>query len=329
MKMTTERRAAVAFAGVLLLAAAAVAGWFAWSSVRAAHYEIRTADSVSGLIAGAPVEFHGVEVGHVTRVALAGPGAVRIRIEVDRLAPVSTATVATVTGRGLAARGFTGYVYVSLEDRGPGGVPLRAAADGGPPVIAAAPSRLANLDTVVGEMNQAVQSAHALLRETLDPQTVAALQRTVRSVDQLAQTLAANGARLDAVIARAEAASRRLPPLVDRSAAVAETLQMQTLPRTLDTLAAIERTSTVVGGRMDDLLARTQQASEELQPLLASSHEVARTLQADILPQADRSLRRLERLSSTLDETAAGLRRDPSMLLRGPRAPALGPGEVQ
>lgn len=328
MALTTERRAALAFACLLLLAGAGVLAWFLLASARATAYEIRTGDAVSGLIAGAPVEFHGVEVGHVTQVALLGPASVRIRIEVDRHTPVSSATVASVASRGLAARGFTGYVYISLDDQGPAGAPLARAGDG-PAVIATGPAQSASLDTVIVDMNRAVQATYATLRDTLDTQTIADLKQATRSLRQLSEALAADRGRIEAILASTEATSRRLPAMLDRGNALAARLESETLPRTVRTLEAIDRASTSIGGRMETFMDRTQQAGSRIEPLLVTSGEVARSLQADLLPQADRTLRRLERLSLTLDETAASLRRDPSALLRGPSPPALGPGEEQ
>ena len=111
-------RAKWAFALSLAAVAAVALAWYLVSAARFVTYEIRTRDAVSGLLPGAPVEFHGVEVGQVRDVHLADPRTVRVLLSVRRDAPVTTATVATITGRGLATRGFTGYVYVSLEDRG-------------------------------------------------------------------------------------------------------------------------------------------------------------------------------------------------------------------
>ena len=73
-----NRRARRLFAGVMLLILAAGAAWLAFSRAEYTLFEIETGDPVSGLIADAPVEFHGVEVGRVKKVELAAPRTIRI-----------------------------------------------------------------------------------------------------------------------------------------------------------------------------------------------------------------------------------------------------------
>ena len=73
MSTGAEAKARWLFAAVLLVIAAGAAGWAALYAGRR-HYEIQSRDPVSGLLPGAPVEFHGVEVGRVHSVQLLQPG---------------------------------------------------------------------------------------------------------------------------------------------------------------------------------------------------------------------------------------------------------------
>src|SRR5438128_2212343 len=91
MTLSVEARARMIF-GVLLLAVAVGAlGWYLLAEARYRTYEIRSGEPVSGLIAGAPVEFHGVEVGQVRSVRLLGPRQVRVLVDIHHDAPVSSA----------------------------------------------------------------------------------------------------------------------------------------------------------------------------------------------------------------------------------------------
>jgi phospholipid/cholesterol/gamma-HCH transport system substrate-binding protein len=92
--------------------------------------------------------------------------------------------------------------------------------------------------------------------------------------------------------------------------------------------------------RMDDLSAfandrlgviftNTERATMRLDPLLQSGSETLRALQTQVLPQAHRSLVRIEHLSSSVDETVTKVKRNPAVLLRGTSPNPLGPGEAQ
>jgi phospholipid/cholesterol/gamma-HCH transport system substrate-binding protein len=54
-----------------------------------------------------------------------------------------------------------------------------------------------------------------------------------------------------------------------------------------------------------------------------------RALQMQLLPEAQRTLARMEHLSTTLDDTATRIQRNPSVLWRGARPLPAGPGEAQ
>ena len=248
MKITVESKARLGFAILVLLGAAIGFAWTYWGSSRYASYEIRTRDAVSGLIADAPVEFHGVDVGKVKRVELTGPHSVSIVLSVRKDAPVTAATVATITARGLATRGFTGYVYVSLEDLGTDFRPLVASPGSALPVIPAAPSRSVNLDTTISQVNENVQLMSDLLQALLDRKTIAALKQSVDSLQRVTGTLAANNEKLGTIISNTERASNEFKPLLQASNDTVRALQTQVLPEAHKTLANLGRLSTSLNG---------------------------------------------------------------------------------
>jgi len=242
--MSVEHRAWVLFGLLLLVGTAAGLTWYILASERYATFEIRTADPVSGLIPDSPVEFHGVEVGKVQRVQLIAPRSVSILVNIRRDAPVTRATVATITARGLATRGFTGYVYVALEDSGVDRRPLEPWNSDSFPRIPTAPSRSVSLDTTISEVKQDVQQLTDLLHSVLDENTVASLKGSVDDLRKVAQVLATNSQRLDTMISSAERTSmnaeqlsRDVRPLVESSQQVVKTLQNKILPETNDAIA--------------------------------------------------------------------------------------------
>jgi phospholipid/cholesterol/gamma-HCH transport system substrate-binding protein len=248
MKLGTENKARLAFAALVLVGAAAGLAWYLVAAGRYATYQLRTEDSVSGLIADAPVEFHGVEVGRVKRVELIDAHSVSILLSVKRDAPVTMATVATITARGLATRGFTGYVYVSLEDTGSDLRPI-ATLPGEPyPLVRSAPSRSINLDTAISQVNENVQVMTDLLQTLLDEKTIASLKQSADSLQQLTRTLAANDKRLASIVANSEQASQQFKPLLKSSNDTVRTLQTQVLPEAYKTLANLNRLSGSLNG---------------------------------------------------------------------------------
>lgn len=303
MSLSPENRARVAFGAFLLVLAAAAATGYLVVREQHARYEIRSSDNVSGLIRGAPVEFHGVEVGQVDEVQLVDPRRVRVIVQVRKEVPVTTATVATITGRGLAARGFTGYVYVSLEETAGAGRPLVAQARGGYPVIATAPSQAVSLDTSINQLNDNVQTAVALLRTTLDAQTIASLKRSVANLDEVTRTLAANNARLQAIVANAERTTAQMPPLLQAGTQTLRTVQTELLPQAGGTLT-------------------------QMNGAIAASQDTVQAVRTQLLPQAQQAAAQLDALSGALADTAERVRRNPALLVRGTGAHP-GPGEAR
>ncbi|HXD39718.1 MAG TPA: MlaD family protein [Ramlibacter sp.] len=306
---------------LLLLGGAAGIGWFAVASSRYATYQIRTHESVSGLIVDAPVEFHGVEVGKVARVELTDPGSVSVLLHIRKDAPVTPATVATITSRGLASKGFTGYVYVSLENDPAGAQPLAGSGDGYPQ-IRTAPSRSVNMDTAIAQVNENVQSITALLQTSLDAKTIASLKQSLESMQTITRTLADNSEKMNTIISNAERATGRLEPLLAAGNETAKVLQTQLLPQAYQALANLDRLST-------SLALDAERASSRLDPLLEAGNETTKALQTQLLPQAYEALVKLDRLATTLNSAAGRIERDPTVLVRGTGKRPPGPGETR
>src|SRR5258708_36137823 len=100
MKGDTNRMSRILFATVLLLLTVGGAVWYSHSVSRYAIYQIDTEDPVSGLAVDAPIEFHGVDVGKVKNIRLVNPRLVSVVLSIDKSAPVTSASVATITSRG-------------------------------------------------------------------------------------------------------------------------------------------------------------------------------------------------------------------------------------
>jgi len=275
MENGINTKARLAFVAFLLIAAAAGASWFFFDASQYTTYQIRTQEPVSGLIADAPVELHGVEVGKVKSIRLIDPQSVGIVLSIDKTVPITAACRATITSRGLATRGFAGYVYVSLEGCGANAPPL-AARPGEPyPSIPTAPAHAVTLDTTISQVNKNFQAIAVLLESLLDKQTIVSLKQSADSLQKVTQALAENTKKLDAIV------------------------------------------------------ANTERASNHFEPLLQSSQDTVKALQTQVLPEAHKTLSDLDHLSGAFSEITAKINRDPSILIRGAKPPAPGPGERQ
>ena len=243
MKVDVNMKARLAFAAFLFVATTAGVGWYFFSASQYATYQIYTQESVSGLIADAPVEFHGVEVGKVKSVRLVNPHSVAIVLSIDKTAPVTSASVATITSRGLAARGFTGYVYISLEDVGVDPRPLTTRPGEPYPIISTAPSKAMTLDTAMNQVNANVQVVAGLLESILDKTTVASLKQSVDNLQRVTTALAENTGKLNSIVANTERASNRLGPLLKSSHDTVTALQTQVLPEAHKALSNLDNLS--------------------------------------------------------------------------------------
>ena len=342
-----HRKATLLFTAALCAAVLAAGFWYVRSSAQYTMYRIQTHDSVSGLIADSPVEFHGVEVGNVTRIELIDPKTVGIVLRVTKGTPVSKATVATITSRGLAARGFTGYVYVALEDSGTESGPLTVAAGERFPVITTAPSVTDTMDTTVADATQEVRVLTKLLRDVLDDKTVASLKQSLDGVGQIVGTLAANNAHLGSLVVNADRDSRDLGQLLDTKSIASLKGSIEGLHKLTSMLARNdERLSSLIANaesdsreikplleilaandeRLNSLIVNTERDSREIRPLFETSNATLGELHTNVLPQLSRSLENLDGLSRSLGGLAEKIARDPSTVIRG-TVTAPGPGE--
>ena len=317
MSLNVHWKARLVFLGVL--GAAGIGVWYYLSPAGQVPYAIETHDAVSGLAAGAPVEMHGVEVGTVRSVRLSDPGTVQILIGVDRDAPITRATTAVLTARGLAARGFMGYVYIALESTGTDVQPLRAGAGKPYPVIPMAPPQINTVDTTAVAAIQEIRTLTRLLQPLLDPSTIAAIQQSAHDARDLLAVLVANQDRLKSLLASMEQDSRQIERLLDEKTVASLKQSADGLQSVVGTLAANSQTLTA-------LMQNAEQDSRDLKPLLNATGLVARQLRAELLPQLYQTVGDLDRLTHAVKPLAVRAGRDPSNLLRGTQVPP-GPGE--
>lgn len=217
-----ENKAHALAAGIFVLALAtlllALAAWLARDGGDRVAYEIITRESISGLQPQAPVRLRGVDVGQVQAISFdpRSPGQVVIRLSVDRHAPVTRETFAT-----LGFLGVTGLAFVQLDDDGRP-APLLAHEGATPPRIALRPGLVTRL-AVQGEglarrADEAAGRVNALLADANQQRLMAAIDQLGRasgSIERLSSQLSAS---TGALTGAAEDFRRNTLPRIDRAA---------------------------------------------------------------------------------------------------------------
>jgi phospholipid/cholesterol/gamma-HCH transport system substrate-binding protein len=321
---TVYSKARLLFLAFLCAGGIAALVWKIWSDSNYRTYQIETRDPVSGLIVDAPVELHGVEVGKVTNIQLLDAGTVQVRLSLAKSTPISTATVATITSRGLAARGFAGYVYIALEN---------SAADSGPLLhkpgqpyllIPTARSRIVTIDTVAAEITDKVEEITGLLHQVLDEQTIVSLKRTVAALEEITRIL--QPVLDEKTVASLHQSADALQEITRLLLSVLDPKTVASLRRSADGLSQIMTTLAANDKRIESLILNAERDSRDLRPLVETSNATVRELNTRVLPQFYRTVGDLQDLTRTMNEMANRLARDPSAMLRGTVTPP-GPGE--
>jgi len=269
------------------------------------HYEIYFDGSVSGLTAGSPVRYLGVDVGQVQRIRIDPRSANRVQviIGIQPHTPVSARTVAQ-----LSLQGVTGLLYIDLQRQGAnaGGRRLLSNVPSEKyPVIPSVHSNfdlfLSSLPDLTARLNDLVDRATRVLSDPnidaagriaghLD-QATAALPQTVRNVNELLAQLRGTVSHADQVIADLHTTSRA---------------------SSVDVIAAVRSLRTTSAN-----LART---SARLDAFVASNDDQLSSLVHEGVPQLEGLLRDSRTAVQQIDQLAQTLRQDPSRLLYQPAA---------
>jgi len=164
------------------------------------RYEIYFTGSVSGLDRGSPVRFLGVDVGRVRRLGIDPNDATRVAVvvEVDKSAPISAATRAS-----LGLQGVTGLLYVNLKEAADvdRDVPLehgarypviRAVESDFDAFLASLPEMMGRANTLLERFTRVVSDENLIgVAETIKSMrdTMATMPQTSRDVQQLVAEL--------------------------------------------------------------------------------------------------------------------------------------------
>jgi len=192
----------VAVGAFMLLLIAMGVGFILWYSDAAdsreyRRYEINFNGSVGGLDQGSVVSYLGVEVGRVRRMSLdpANPTLVKIIVEIDESAPLSEATRANLT-----MRGITGLLFINLK-QAPDGDPKKPPPMGERyPLIQSSTSDfdvlLASLPEVVGRASQLIEHVDSIFSD----KNVAAVSQTLENIRATTQDMPKTAAKIATLV---------------------------------------------------------------------------------------------------------------------------------
>jgi phospholipid/cholesterol/gamma-HCH transport system substrate-binding protein len=278
-----------------------LAAWLTRDTGARDTYEISTRTSVTGLQSQAAVRYRGVDVGKVDSIGFdpKAQGNVLIRLEVDRAAPVTKNTFAT-----LSFQGVTGLAFVELDDNGQP-APKLAPEDGQPPRIPLRPGLFQKLadrgEALLDKADEAMGRIDQLLGD-------ANQKRVATALDNLNQAAMRTGDL-------AQDLDHTLKQRVDPALAEAKTT-LQSVRTSSDEFGRTARRLNAPDGPMDRLAEGTQ-----------SLAHAADSFNSATLPRINRVTDEASRAVRTLGRTASSIGDNPQSLIYGNGPIAPGPGE--
>jgi phospholipid/cholesterol/gamma-HCH transport system substrate-binding protein len=312
--MEPEVRYTLVGAALVVLVSAMVLGmiWLARSGARADYTYYRVyfqKQSLEGLQVGGDVNMRGIKVGRVEDYGLArgSTSRVRVTIRVDKNAPVSQNTQATI------ARSFvTGIARVNLETPDPPGPPLEEPQEGERyPVIPEGASDFAQITDTATKLADTASDTFNRINEVLAPENRQAFAALLTNMRDLSAGLNARLDRLDQASTAIDRASRDFSASVKTVSAAADRVAGDLSPVAKRTEATLEELNTAIRAIQQDATKLSQRIDDVTD---ATGIEV-RVMSQQIRASADLLAGALDRLQ------------DPRATLLGAPAAALGPGE--
>jgi phospholipid/cholesterol/gamma-HCH transport system substrate-binding protein len=300
--MENKAHALIAGAFVLLVSTllALLALWLTRDDTQRDLYEMSTSETISGLQPQAAVRFRGVPVGKVELIGFdtKQKGNVLIQVSIDRSAPVTTSTYATV-----ASQGVTGLGFIQLDDEDEAGVRL-VPNDEDPPRIPLKPGlidKLLKQSEVI--FNQAEQAGISLSK-VLSDENQQAVSAAVKQLSEAASSLNRVAKGLEPTVATLPALSR------DTRAALGS------VKLASDELAGTARRLNAPGGPIDKLAQGGAALAAGVETFSAATLPKL----GEVADETARAMRQLRRTVSAVDD-------NPQSLIFGNGPPVPGPGE--
>ena len=261
--------------------------WLAGLSNKATKcFDVYFAQGVGGLNKGSTVSFSGVPVGQIQQISLLPerPEFVWVRIEVDDETPVLQGTTAQIKGVG-----FTGVSEIQLDGAVKGSRPISQVGPQGCPVIPASSGGLGALLNSAPELIDRIQRLTERLTELLSDKNQNSISDILENVDRTTKILADRAPDLADAMQDARIAARNAGIAAQRVAELASSTNQlvneQGKPAAEDLRRAI---------------AGVERATGNLDAMIADARPGVQNLTKSTLPEANRLVRDLRELTTSL-----------------------------
>lgn len=300
MENKAHAMAAGAFVLVVTALLALLAIWLTRDNTQRDLYDMSTSETVSGLQPQATVRFRGVPVGKVELIGFDEKvkGNVLIRVSIDRTAPITRSTFATV-----ASQGVTGLGFIQLDDDGKSAERL-AVNDDDPPRIPLKPGGLDKLFRQSELIFNQVEQASTQLNKLLSDENQKAMTGAVTQLGEAAASLNRVAKGMEPTVATLPALSRDTTATLKSVQTAADSINT-TATRLNEKGGPLEKLSE--GGA--SLAAGVETFSASTLPKLA-----------EVADETARAMRQMRRTVSAVDDNPQSL-----IFGNGPTVP--GPGE--
>ncbi len=300
MENKAHALAAGAFVLVITALLALLAIWLTRDKTERDLYELSTSETISGLQPQSVVRYRGVPVGKVELIGfdLKNKGNVLVRVSIDRSAPVTKSTFATV-----ASQGVTGLGFIQLDDEGESTERL-VPNDDEPPRI---PLRPGGLDKLLKQSDMIftqVEQASIRLNRLLSDDNQLAVTGAVTQLSEAAGGINRVAKALEPAVATLPALSR------DASAS------LKSIKSATDEVGVTARRLNEKGGPLDKL----SQGGSALAAGVETFSAATLPKVGQVADEANRTLRQLRRTVNSVDD-------NPQALIFGNGPPQPGPGE--
>jgi phospholipid/cholesterol/gamma-HCH transport system substrate-binding protein len=304
--MENKAHALAAGAFVLVVSAllALLAVWLTRDNTQRDLYAMSTGETISGLQPQSAVRFRGVPVGKVESIGFDSKvkGNVLVSISVDRAAPVTKSTFATV-----ASQGVTGLGYIQLDDDDTSTERLQPN-DRDPPRIPLKPGGIDKLlkqgDVIFDQVEQASIRLNKLLSDENQQAVSAALNSALKQLSEAAGSMNRVAQGLEPTVATLPALSRDARSTI------------QSLKAASDDVGATAKRLNAKGGALDKLSDGGTALANGVETFSAATLPKL----GEVADETARTMRQLRRTVNAVDD-------NPQALIFGNGPPLPGPGE--